>query len=265
MNWNNKIALVTGASSGIGWVTAEYLAARGLRVALTARRADRLAELAECITAAGGTALALPADLRDATAREGVLAAIREQWGPVEVLINNAGLGWGGDFAAMPWETAETLLDVNIAALTHLTRLVLPDMLARREGWIVNIGSIAGDTPTSDLALYCATKSFVHAFTEGLYRNLRGTGVCMAMVNPGPVVSEFGAVAYNWSEEKSKQHGTPTVAVARAVWRALDKRRKRLYVPGYLGVGRWLNLLLEWPMDRGLYNTLRKVMEFLAR
>lgn len=264
-NWDGKIALVTGASSGIGWATAEQLAARGLRVAVTARRAERLAALVERITAAGGTAFAFPADLAERAAREALVAAVGEQWGPVQVLINNAGFGWGGDFAAMPWDTAEALLGVNVTALTHLTRLVLPEMAARREGWIVNVASIAGDLPLPSLVLYCASKTYVQAFSEGLYREVARQGIHVAVVNPGPIVSEFGAVAYGWSDARAEQHGAPTAVAAQAIWRALDGRRKRVYVPWYFRLGRWVNLLLEWPVDHGLSERLRALTRRMAR
>lgn len=252
-----RIALITGASSGIGRATARLLSQHGLHVVLTARRVARLNDLAEEIRTQGGTALVLPADLAQADSRIALIRQIRETWGPVEVLINNAGFGWGGDVASLPWETAQAMIEVNIAALVHLTTLVLPEMVARQQGWIVNVASIAGDMPTPRIALYSATKTFVQSFSEALYRDLRRRGVHISIVNPGPIATEFGQVAYGWPEQKSRRGTTPDQA-AQAVWWALRRARKRVYVPWYYRPLRWLNLTLEWALDRGVHTHLRK-------
>lgn len=248
-SWKDKVALVTGASSGIGWETAHLLARKGLRVAITARREERLETLAAEIQKEGGTVLSIPANLQELRAREALCGQIRETWGPIEVLINNAGFGWGLPLAQMEWETAQAMIDVNIVALTHLTQLVLPGMLERHEGWIVNIASIAGDLPTPPLSLYCATKTMVQSLSEALYREAKPQGVHVGVVNPGPIATEFGAVAYGWSMEKSAHHGASPESVAQAIWWNLSHRRKRVYVPWYFRASRWVNLVLEWPVD----------------
>ncbi len=252
-----RIALITGASSGIGQATARLLAQHGLHVVLTARRVQRLNDLAEEIQTQGGTALVLPADLAQEASRVTLIKQIRETWGPVEVLINNAGFGWGGNIAEMPWETARAMIEVNITALVHLTNLVLPEMVARRQGWIVNVASIAGDMPIPRIALYSATKTFVQSFSEALYRDLHRQGVHVSIVNPGPIATEFGQVAYGWSAQKSQRGTTPEQA-AQAIWRALYGARKRVYVPWYYRPLRGLNLILEWALDRGVHAQLRK-------
>ena len=248
----NSIALVTGASSGIGRATASLLAEKGIRVALTARRVERLEALAAEIDAAGGAALVLPADIREPGACEGLIAQINQTWGPVDILVNNAGFGWGSPLAKMEWETAQAMLDVNVTALVHLTWLVLPGMLKRGQGWVVNIASIAGDIPAPPLTLYSATKSLVQAFSESLYREVGRQGVHVGVVNPGPIATEFGAVAYGWSLERAHRHGASPEAVARAVWRVIAHRRKWVYVPWYFRGVRWFNLLGEWLVDRGI-------------
>ena len=134
----SRIAVITGASSGIGAATALRLARGGLTVALVARRADRLTEVAAKIA---GTAVAYPADLTDAAARERVITQIAADLGPIGVLVNNAGHGYYGAFAAMPWKDAHTMIELNATAPVHLSGLVLPHMLAAGGGHIVNIGS----------------------------------------------------------------------------------------------------------------------------
>jgi len=248
-SWKNKVALVTGASSGIGWETAKLLAEKGIRVAITARREERLAALAEAILEQGGTVLVLPADLRDHEARQTLIAQIHESWGPVDILVNNAGFGWGIDFSKMKWETIQAMLEVNVIALTHLTNLVLPEMMERQQGWIVNIASIAGDLPTPPLTLYCATKTMVQSLSEALYREVKRKGVHVGVVNPGPIATEFAAVAYGWSEEKSTSKGTPPEAVAHGIWRTIARRRKRVYVPWYFRSARWVNMVFEYLVD----------------
>jgi short-subunit dehydrogenase len=248
-SWENKVALVTGASSGIGWETARLLAQKGMRVAITARREDRLETLAATIREQGGTVLVLPADLQNLEERQQLYTTVVERWGPIDILINNAGFGWGEPFAEMEWETMQDMVDVNILALLHLTRLALPQMVARSQGWVINIASIAGDLPTPPLSLYCATKSMVQAISEALYREVGRQGVHVSVVNPGPIATEFGAVAYGWSVDKATHKGTPPSAVAEAIWWAISRRRKRVYVPWYFRAARWVNLVFEFLVD----------------
>ena len=147
MDCKDRIAVVTGASSGIGEATALRLAAGGIQVRLVARRLDRLLCLQEHIEAWGGCATAIAADLGVESERCRVFELVQAQGG-ADVLINNAGFGWYGYFSQMPWETASEMLRVNIAASVHLAALFLPEMLRRGRGHIVNVGSIAGSIPS---------------------------------------------------------------------------------------------------------------------
>ncbi len=246
------VALVTGASSGIGRATARALAAEGFRVAATARRRERLEQLAVEIGAAGGEAAVFAADLRRAEERAKLVEAVRRHWGRVDLLVNNAGFGHYGPVAQIPWELAERMVGVNIEAAVHLTRLVLPEMLARNSGHIINVASVAGDLVVPPSVLYSATKAFVQAFSEGLYRELRGTGVRVSVVNPGPVRTEFPWIAAGLPPEAPVEIdlGISAERVAVAIVNLVRRPRKRAYVPWYWATAPWVQLLFSWAVDR---------------
>jgi len=248
-----KVAVVTGASSGIGKATAEKLAREGFRLALIARRKDRLEELAENIRKEGGEAITLPTDLADETECSVVIERVKALVGPVDVLVNNAGLGWYGYSDKMPWDTARQMIEVNIASLTKLTLLFLGEMKERGNGHIINIGSIAGSIPSQGVALYSATKAFVDALTTSLYRELTGTNVKVSVVRAGAVATAFYDVA-------SKGPSSPRIpvdwlairpeTVADRVWDLIKRPSRIIYVPRILRVVPWIELTFGWLMDR---------------
>ena len=248
----SPVALVTGASSGIGQSTARALAARSYRVALVARREDRLRQLVTEIESVGGSAFAIPADLAENVERERVVSAVRERWSRIDVVVNNAGLGWLSEYVKLPAERREAILDVNVAALAHLTHLVLPEMLGRRSGHIVNIGSVAGDVILPTHVLYGASKAFVQAFSHGLSRELRGTGVFVTVVNPGPVRTEFRRVAMGVAVDRQPEleSGIPAERVAAAVVDVLRRPCASVYVPRYLQYAPLVELYFGWLIDR---------------
>ena len=175
------LAVISGASSGIGAATARTLAGRGWRVVLAARRAERLRLLAAEIQAAGGQAEIFPVDLADPSGRLALFAAFPQ----ADLLVNNAGLGWYGYAEKMPWNLAQEMIAVNMAACVQLCQLYLPGMRARRRGHIINVGSIVGGMPNQGVALYSASKAFLDTFTTAVYRELRGSGVEISVVRPG--------------------------------------------------------------------------------
>ncbi|MBO0870839.1 MAG: SDR family NAD(P)-dependent oxidoreductase, partial [Micromonosporaceae bacterium] len=246
----SRIAVVTGASSGIGAATALRLARGGITVALVARRADRLAEVAAKIAGEAGTAVAYPADLTDETARERVITQIAGELGPIDVLVNNAGHGYYGAFAAMPWPDARTIIELNTTAPVHLSGLVLPQMLAAGGGHIVNIGSGGAHVHFPGLAMYTGTKAFLAAYSTAVHRELRRAGVHVSLLRCGDVDTEFfDRMAARSSRIPREPRKIPVERVAEAVWQVLQRPRRLVCVPRSMrlvsGIEQWLGWLLD--------------------
>ena len=263
-----SLALITGASSGIGAAAAHLLAHKGLRLVLIARRKERLHALAQEIHQAGGQAWAAVCDLSDGDQRHETYQAILQAHGPVDVLVNNAGLGWYGYYADMPWEVVNEMMQVNISAAAHLTRLVLPNMRQANHGHIINIGSIAGSLPSQGIAIYSASKSFLNAFTTAVYRELSGSQVHISVIHAGPVKTEFFQQTANRpgsSRIPVERFAISAEAVAGRIWRVLQKPRRLVYVPGILAVIPWVELLFGWLEDRAGPLLLKRKSPRLAR
>ncbi len=189
-------ALVTGASSGVGEHIARQLAEAGTDLVLVARREERLRELADELHAAtNATVDVLAADLARRDQLDLVAERCADRDHPVDLLVNNAGLGTNGDFVEAALETQQQQLDVNVVALMRLTHAVLPVMVERRRGAVMNISSLASFQPGPSSAIYAATKAFVTSFSEAIYEELKGSGVTVTAVCPGFTRTEFHAVA----------------------------------------------------------------------
>ncbi len=192
---DRTLAIVTGASAGIGVPLARLVAADGYRPVLVARRADRLEELAAELSSSHGVSpIIVPLDLSTPGAPERLLEALGDG-APVEILMNNAGLGAWGPFSEMPLDRAMTMLRVNVEALTGITRLFIDGMRKRGRGYILNVASTAAFLPGPDMAVYYATKAYVLSFSEALSEELRGSGVKVTALCPGPTRTEFHDVA----------------------------------------------------------------------
>ena len=188
--------VITGASSGIGAEIAKQVAALGHGVVIVARREDRLIELAENIRVDHGVDVIVhPADLRERAAREGLLGAVAEQGRHIVGLANNAGHGSRGRAWELDADVEDGEVKLNVEALHHLTLAVVPEMVRRRAGAVLNVASVAAFQPTPGMATYAATKAFVQSFSEALHAELAGTGVSVTTLCPGPVDTEFGEVA----------------------------------------------------------------------
>jgi uncharacterized protein len=185
-------ALVTGASAGLGASFARQLAARGIDLVVVARRGDRLEDLAASLPVACEV---LVADLAEPADLERVEARLRDPRAPVDLLVNNAGFGLYGPVADLDTAAQARMVALNVGALTRSTRAVLPALLERRAGGIINVGSVAGFQPDPFSAVYGATKAYVRSFTEALAVELRGTGVTVTLLAPGITDTEFQAQA----------------------------------------------------------------------
>ena len=194
MTTTRQTALITGASSGIGAVFAREFAARGFDLVIAARRTDRLDALAKEITAEHGTAVrVIAADLSKAGAAAKLANAVGKT--DIEVLVNNAGWGHIGSFATEDIDGMTDEINVNIVALTQLSRLFLAPMITRGRGTVINIASTAAFQPVPNMSVYAATKAYVLSFTEALWGELQGTGVTALAVCPGGTATEFFDVA----------------------------------------------------------------------
>jgi short-subunit dehydrogenase len=229
-----RVTLITGASAGIGTELARVFATNGHRVVLVARRADRLATLAEEISAGGGAApIVIPCDLAQPDACGEIAAALAAEGVEVEYVVNNAGFGLFG--SAIELNRAEQLdiVAVNIRAMTDLS-LRFSDQLIRHSGGILNVGSIAGFLPGPGMAVYYASKAYVLSFTEALRGELAPRGVRVTVLCPGPVPSEFQSRAGFEPGFDSAILNVSASDVAKAGYRGL-MANKRAVLPG-LGI-----------------------------
>lgn len=203
ISYEKQRILLTGASAGIGKEMARILAAKGAKsLVLVARREEALEDLKrELIQAHPNVAVYIyPCDLSQRTAIDHLLHFVSREVGAVDILINNAGFGDYTLFENASWEKTERMLRLNIEGLTYLTYKLIPPMIALGRGGVLNISSSLGLLFMPGMSVYAATKHYVTAFTEGLRLELKGTGVLVAQTCPGPVESEFAAVAGNRTE-----------------------------------------------------------------
>lgn len=189
-------ALITGASSGIGYEFAKVCAEKGHDLILVARREDKLQAMKQDLERAFGIKVSLlPFDLSKPSVPDEIFNSLDRQQIPVDILVNNAGFGDFGSFADADWKKLSEMIQVNITALTHLTKLFLPGMIIRKSGKVLNIASTAAFGAGPLMAVYYATKGYVLQLSEALAKELQGTGVTVTVVCPGPTETGFQAVA----------------------------------------------------------------------
>lgn len=199
-----KIVLVTGATSGIGEACAKRFAQGGYNVIITGRNKDKLGKVAEMIEAEGAAALLLCFDVRDREAAKQAVGSIPESWRDIDVLVNNAGLARGleeeykGSF-----DDWDQMIDTNIKGLLTMTRLIVPGMVERNHGHVINIGSVAGDAAYAGGNVYCATKAAVKAITDGLRIDVAKTKLRVTNVKPGLVETHFSNVRFHGDDERA--------------------------------------------------------------
>jgi hypothetical protein len=222
------VTLVTGASAGLGAEFARQCRAKGDRLILVARRRERL----EALAAELGETHIFALDLAEPGAPARLLDEIEALGLTVETLVNNAGFGLAGPFAALPAERQIEMIALNVRALTELCRLVLPPMLARRRGFLLNVASTAAFQAGPNMAVYYASKAYVLSLTEALHQEMKGKGVHVTALCPGPVATEFFAVA-GAADGRLARLGADPAAVARAGLAGLARNRA-IVIPGLM-------------------------------
>ena len=200
----NKIVFITGATSGIGLGCARKFAANGDKLILTGRNATRLSEISNELKAQGTEVVTLKFDVRDRDAAQEAIESLPAEWSKIDVLVNNAGLALGlepeyeGDFN--DWDG---MIDTNIKGLLTMTRLIVPGMIERNSGHIINIGSVAGDAAYAGGNVYCATKAAVKALSDGLRIDVANTSVRVTNLKPGLVETNFSNVRFHGDTDRA--------------------------------------------------------------
>jgi 3-hydroxy acid dehydrogenase / malonic semialdehyde reductase len=205
MSLNEKIVFISGASSGIGAATACAMAAQGARLLLAARRAGKLAEIASLALELGAAAVhSIGLDVRDRRAVQTAIDMLPPEWAQIDILVNNAGLSRGLDkLYTGKIEDWEEMIDTNVKGLLYVSRAVVPGMVVRGHGHVVNLGSTAGELTYPNGAVYCATKAAERAINDGLRQDLLGTPVRVTTVDPGMVETEFSMVRFHGDTERA--------------------------------------------------------------
>ncbi len=254
----NKVVLITGASSGFGEEAAFLFAQEGCKVVLAARRMDRLQNLAEKIQVVGGEAMAIPVDIVNPAEVENLVQSTLDLYGRIDILFNNAGIGRVDWFENHTLERdIATLIQVNLIGLMQVTRVVLPHMLARREGHIINMASVAGLIASPLIASYAASKHGVRAFTDALRREVAPLGIKVSGIYPGPAATEFGQhigrnEAYSSVRSRFKSRMSSEY-VARRVVDVAKHPRRSLVIPWWFRIIATFDMLFPVVVDWILY------------
>jgi short-subunit dehydrogenase len=237
------VALITGASRGIGAATARELARRGYTLALAARSEQALAQLAGELSKGGAPALPIPTDLRSVEDVRRLARLALRHFGHIDALVHNAGIGGGGLVVRMADDVAATTIGTNLIAPIELTRALLPPMLERKRGAIVFVGSVAGHIGLPSSAVYGASKFGLRGFAAGLRREVTHRGVGVSIVSPGFIRTEMT----RWMDSRIPLPGPEMVA--RAIAGVIKRPRREVFVPGYYRLLVWAERLLPGLAD----------------
>ncbi len=251
------LALVTGASSGIGLELARVLAAHGHDLLLVARRANLLQKMAQELELTyGGRAEVLTLDLSQPGAAERVVAELQARGRTVDVLVNNAGFSQHGLVAELPLDRLQAIVQVNVLALMDLTRLILPGMLTRKQGRVMNVASVVSFTPAPYAAVYAATKAFVLSFSEALAEELRDTGITVTALCPGTTATEFATTSGMTDTLAFRSGSMPAKTVAEIGYQGM-MRGKTIVIPG------WMNRLTVFSLRLSPRSLVAKIAKKL--
>ena len=235
IDFKNSVALVTGASSGIGRQVAIDLAARGSTVVASSRSLERLQDTAAELKRNGGASEVVECDVSDAGAVKRMVDAALKKFGRIDILVNNAGFGAYAPLAESSRETIDAMTATNYLGTVYCTRAVLPAMIVRRSGAIVNISSVSGIIGTPEMSLYCATKFAQIGLSESLYNELKPHGIHVAVICPGPVRTNFRRGFDDLAPHPPQFVVLDPADVSLAVIRAIEKRKFQIVLPKSLG------------------------------
>jgi short-subunit dehydrogenase len=228
-NWSQKVVFITGASSGIGSALAVELGHRGAMVGLLARRAEILGEIVREVEAAGGQALALPADVRDADAVRAAADRLRDKFGRVDVLVANAGVGVTTDAKELRAKDVANVMDINVVGAANSVMAVLPEMVKQGSGQLVVISSLAAYRGLPKSGAYCASKAAVSVFFESVRVDLRGSGVDVTIIHPGFIKTPLTA-----GREAQMPFLMELEDAVKKIIRAIEKQKKSYAFPWQL-------------------------------
>jgi len=261
MNLANRVAIITGASSGIGEALARLFAVQGTRLALAARSEEKLRALAAEL--GGERTLVVPTDVADPGQCERLVARTVERFGGVDVLVNNAGIGLIGRLEETDWKHFRQMWEVNFFGLLRLTQAALP-YLKERRGMVVNISSVAGKVALPYMGGYCASKFALNAFSNALRMELAAEGVRVAVICPGRVKTRFHTAAYRegaipgaYQLGRKRYEGVSAEQVARATLRAVRGGKREVIVPWFLRLFVGFRALFPGFTDRMLARIFR--------
>lgn len=228
-DWSQKVVFITGASSGIGQALAVELGRKGAALGLLARRAETLREIVSEVEAAGGRALALPADVKDADAVRAAADQVREKFGRVDVLVANAGVGATTDARDLKPDAVANVISVNVLGAVNSVTAVLPEMVEQKSGQLVVISSLAAYRGLPKSAAYCASKAAVSAFFESLRVDLQGSGVDVSIIHPGFIKTPLTA-----GREAQMPYLMELDDAVKKIVRAIEARKKSYAFPWQL-------------------------------
>jgi short-subunit dehydrogenase len=253
-----KVVLITGASSGFGEAAARLFAKEGCHVVLAARRVERLQSIATEIQAAGGEAFAIPVDVNECSEIEAMVQTVLDRYGKIDILFNNAGFGGVDWFENLkPERHIETMMSVNLVGTMLVTHSVLPGMLKRRKGHIINMSSVAGLIASPLITTYAASKYGVRAFTDALRREVSPFGIKVSGIYPGPATTEFGK---QLERTKARERINRTIDVhmtseyvARRIVAIAKRPQRSLVIPWWFRVVTTFDTLFPVAVDWILY------------
>jgi short-subunit dehydrogenase len=236
--FQHKTVVITGASSGLGRELSRLFASKGANVIMLARNAEKLVEIQRQIEIEGGVSFYYSVDISEADAVRSLFQKISQRFQNIDILVNCAGIGKFQPFIEMDNEIIDQMLAVNVRGLIYCTQAVIPMMIREKHGHIVNISSIAGIITTPKSVIYGATKHAVIGFSNGLRMELEHKGICVTVVNPGPIRTPF----HNFADpsghyvEKVGRFMLDARTTAEKIMRAIDKKKREVNIPWYMGV-----------------------------